>query len=128
MMPRTLGRICTMGYYSDFDIDITIEGISKGEVEDIVERTFGERIAEKLTLGEAGNGAFIVGNLYSIKWYSFTEDMEELQKAIAKSGGKFVCTCIERQGEDSGDGERFVNRNGKLARQVTLLTWVDSED
>lgn len=128
MMPRTLGRVCTMGYYSDFDIDITIEGISKGEVEDIVERTFGEWIAGQLEFTDTSSGVFIVGTIDDTKWYGFTENVEVLRKAVAEAGGKFFCSSISRQGEDAGDGERFVTEGDTLVRQVTQLTWVTAED
>ena len=128
MMPRTLGRICTMGYYSDFDIDITIKGISEATVKDIVERTFGERIADQLRPQSADFGVFIDGSIYDVKWYSFTDDMKAFRKAITEAGGKFAWGEFSRQGEDASDGERFEVEDGRLVRQVTQVTWVTAED
>ena len=117
-----------MGYYSDFDIDATIKGVSKDVVKDIVERTFGEWVAGQLRLQGADPHVFISGSIYDIKWYSFTEDMKVFRKAITEAGGRFVGGEFSRQGEDAGDGECFEVEDGKLVRKVTQVTWVTAED
>lgn len=117
-----------MGYYSHFDIDINIEGIPEATVKDIVERTFGKWIADTLQLQADDLDVIISGVLYDVKWYSFARDVEALRKAIAEAGGEFAYGVISRQGEDAGDGERFVAEDGVLVRQVTRVTWVDAED
>lgn len=68
------------------------------------------------------------GELCDVKWYSFTGDVEAFRKAIAEAGGEFAYGDISRQGEEAGDGERFVAENGVLVRQVTRVTWVNAED
>ena len=117
-----------MGYYSDFDIDITIKGISEATVKDIVERTFGEWIADQLRLQSADFGVFIDGSIYDVKWYSFTDDMKAFRNAITEAGGKFAWGAFSRQGEEASDGERFGVEDGRLVRQVTQVTWVTTED
>lgn len=117
-----------MGYYSDFDIDITIKGIPEATVKDIVEQTFGEWIADQLRLQDADPRVFISGSIYDVKWYSFTEDVKALRKAITEAGGRFVGGEFSRQGEDAGDGECFEVEDGKLVRKVTQVTWVTAED
>lgn len=117
-----------MGYYSQFDIDINIEGIPEATVEGIVERTFGKWIAGKLQTDNFGVGVLISGVIYDVKWYSFTGDVEAFRKAVAEAGGEFAYGDISRQGENAGDGERFVVEDGVLVRQVTRVTWVDAED
>ena len=128
MMPRTLGRICTMGYYSDFDIDITIKDVSEATVKDIVERTFGEWIAGQLRLQSADHRVFVSGSIYDTKWYRFTEDVNAFRNAITEAGGKFAWGELARQGEEASDGERFGVEDGRLVRQVTQVTWVTAED
>lgn len=119
-----------MGYYSQFDIDINIEGIPEATIEGIIERTFGKWIASELQLqsDNFGSGVRIGGELCDVKWYSFTGDVEAFHKAIAEAGGEFAYGDISRQGEEAGDGERFVAKNGVLVRQVTRVTWVDAGD
>lgn len=117
-----------MGYYSDFDIDIAIKGISEATAKDIVERTFGEWIAGQLRLQSADHRVFIDGSIYDVKWHSFTEDVKAFCKAIVEAGGEFFCGNISRQGEEASDGERFVTEDDRLVRQVTQVTWVNAED
>lgn len=117
-----------MGYHSQFDIYINIEGIPEATVKDIVERTFGKWIADTLLLQADDHDVLISGDLYDVKWHSFTGDVEAFRKAIVEAGGEFAYGVISRQGEDAGDGERFVVEDGVLVRQVTRVTWVDAED
>lgn len=117
-----------MGYYSNFDFYLDIEDISVNKVKNIANSTLGEWVSESLEIDEYTLGVTISGFIDNIKWYSFTEDMLKFQDAILDAGGTFSDGNITRQGEEAGDGERFVVGGTSLQREVSTLQWVPAED